>query len=246
MIFKVKGNKIIFKDRSIKDLLINDGFTVMGKKEFSIMPIEALYLLNEKNAKIISDDKYLDFDNFIKIFKIDLKIFAVYHDLRKKGYSIDPNLRIMNKNLDVNVFSPNDKVNVEKLKDSIVAIVDDDLDVTYYAVKEEEIFGEFEDGNGYFLSGEGKFGDKLKENLYKDLVRRNCRVKSGLKFGTEFIVYVNSKDMHSKYMVKILRDGMEWIEVAGLARVANGVKKILIIAIPGKDFKYYSIAWQRI
>ncbi len=246
MILRVKQGKITFMKKALRDSLLNDNFSVSGRREFSILPIEALYLMQEKNARVLMENEILDSKKFQDIFKINMKEYAVFLDLRRRGYQVNGNFEIKNPPLKVQIFYPSDIVSRDSLYDSIAAVVDDDLDCTYFLIKNEEIKGEFDHPDPYFPEGKGDFSDEEKRYLYFDLIDRKCKVKSGLKFGTEFIAYVKKEDVHSKYMIKILREGMEWIEVAGLARVANGVKKTLILAVKGEKFSYYSITWQRL
>ncbi|MFP3318685.1 MAG: hypothetical protein RXP98_05860 [Thermoplasmata archaeon] len=245
MIFSIKNGRISFKNRSIRNNLLNEGYNVMGKRDFYLDPIEAIFLMKEKGAKIVSDGKEMNPEDIENIFNVDKRYYAVYSDLRKRGYKINNLLYLEREGLNVYIFSPRDAVVPEELRDSIVAIVDDDLDCTYFKIKMEDIYGKFDGYDDYFIGGKGEFSDEYKKELHDDLVRRGCRVKSGLKFGTEFIAYTNREDVHSRYMVKIIRNGMEWIEVAGLSRVANGVKKTLLLATKNQNFKYYSVTWFR-
>lgn len=245
MIFTLRNGRVTFRERRLKDLLLNNGIEVRGENEYYIHPIEALYLMNEKGAKVRDCDRELSPDEISRIFKIDERVYAVYSDLRKRGYLLDSSLFIKKMGMGVKLLSPRDIVDSSSLENFIAAIVDDNLECTYFIVKEENIKGEFGGFDDYFIGGKRDFSDFEKAMLHRDLVERGCRVKSGLKFGTEFIAYVEKGETHSKYMVKILRSGMEWIEVAGLARVANGVKKTLILAVPEESFRYYSITWFR-
>ncbi|MGC8598444.1 MAG: hypothetical protein ACP5GE_02725 [Thermoplasmata archaeon] len=245
MRFNLKNGRIFFRDRSLRNSLINEGYSVTGKKDFYLDPLEALYLVRERGAVLVYEGTELPSSELERILGVDRRKYAVYRDLRKRGYSIGPDLYLRRENVAVKIFSPRDKLDNVKLSDFLAAIVDDDLDCTYFMVKCVDVSGEFNGFDDYFGEGVGEFSDQEKKNLHDDLVKRGCRVKSGLKFGTEFIAYVKRDEVHSRYMVKILRSGMEWIEIAGLARVAHGVKKVLLLALPGPDFLYFSITWFR-
>jgi tRNA-intron endonuclease len=89
--------------------------------------------------------------------------------------------------------------------------------------------------------------------VFKDLVNKNFVVKSGLKYGAHFRVYLK-KDYenkeHSKYLVYVLNPkkliGSE--ELIVLFRTAHSVKKRVIFAFIDEEGSiiYYESKWLRI
>ena len=133
-----------------------------NKIEYSIL--EALYLLSKKKMQIFSARKELSEDAFIKkIRKKDTKIetkFAVFSDLRKKGYVVKTALKFgaefrvyekgikpgqdhakwilytarENEKLSWHEFSAKNRVAHSTKKNLLIAIVDDEEDISYYEV----------------------------------------------------------------------------------------------------------------
>jgi len=133
-----------------------------GKVEYS--QAEALFLLSENKISITSNKKSLDFDVILKKFKksdkrIETK-FAVFRDLRKKGYILKTALkygadfRVYEKGVMPGkeharwvlfVTKENDALNWHDFvaknriahsikKNLLIAIVDEESDVTFYEV----------------------------------------------------------------------------------------------------------------
>ncbi len=241
MKFFIKNGNIALMDAAEIKKLLSQGYYVHGKIGI-IDPIEALFLMEEKNAKIFYEGKETDNNLIIKMFHIDIKKYYAYKDLKKKGYNfsmMDGSIILKNgEKMPFFVYSPADIAFFYGGK-GFVSIVDDDFDLTYFIFKIEEPMGSgIQDKNI-------NFKDQEKQKLFNDLISRKFKLNSGLKFGTEFIAYENNDDAHSTYMVKILRHGMQWIELAGLARVANGVKKKLLISTINENVNYYSFSWFR-
>ncbi|MGC8565491.1 MAG: hypothetical protein ACP5R0_02915 [Thermoplasmata archaeon] len=241
MKFYLKNGNIVINNKNDRKRLESQGYSIHGKIGI-IDPVEALFLIAEKNASIFEYNNELSFYDVVKKFSIDLRIFYAYRDLKLRGYKISlmENTILMKngENFNFHVQSPQDRAEFKE-ENGFLAIVDDDFDLTYFIYKSYEPFGNAKNEK------EIMFNDPEKERLFNDLANRNFKLNSGLKFGTEFIAYENNDDRHSKYMVKILRDGMQWIEIAGLARVANGVRKTLLIAIMQNKIEYYSLSWFR-
>lgn len=241
MRFRIKNGHIVVPDVNIRKKLESQGYYIYGKIGI-IDPIEALFLVQEKGASIYDGDKELTFSDVLNKFSIDEKKFYAYKDLRIRGYNIsikDSTVTLKDgRKYPFYVFSPYDVAEFSG-NNGFLAIVDDDMDTTYFIYDIQDPRGNTKNDVNITFKNEDK------RRLFLDLVERNFKIHSGLKFGTEFIVYEKDTDKHSKYMVKILRKGMEWIEIAGLARVANGVKKILLMAIMVEEIKYYSLVWVR-
>lgn len=133
-----------------------------GKIEYS--QAEALFLLSENKIEITSNKKLLDFDSVLKKFKksdkrIETK-FAVFRDLRKRGYILKTALKygadfrvyekgVMpgkeharwvlfvareNDALNWHDFVAKNRIAHSIRKNLLIAIVDEESDVTYYEV----------------------------------------------------------------------------------------------------------------
>jgi tRNA-intron endonuclease len=88
-----------------------------------------------------------------------------------------------------------------------------------------------------------KVGEGLNENfgmkydIFRDLrLSRGYIVKSGLKFGCDFVVYAHGKTPgkgHSKWMVHVMPESarVDFNEITRAARLATNVKKNMLFAI---------------
>ncbi|MEK6934236.1 MAG: tRNA-intron lyase [Nanoarchaeota archaeon] len=133
-----------------------------GKMEYS--PAEALFLIKKGKMAIRDGKKFLTFENFIKkIKKKDKKIetkLSVFDDLRKRGYIIKSALKFgaefrvydkgarpgieharwilytvrENDSLNWHDFSAKNRVAHSTKKNLLIAIVDDEGDVSYYEI----------------------------------------------------------------------------------------------------------------
>ncbi len=91
-------------------------------------------------------------------------------------------------------------------------------------------------------------GEFLQYKVYKDLRERGYTVKTGFKFGAHFRIYERgafSKGEHSIELVHVLNENssFDMHEVAGAVRLAQSVKKTLILAVVDNegDITYYRI-----
>lgn len=133
-----------------------------NKIEYSL--VEALFLLSEKKIEVISGRKTLDFDALLsKLRRIDKKIetkFIVFRDLRKKGYILKTALKYgadfrvyskgarpgeeharwvlfctkENENLTWHDFAAKNRIAHSIKKNLLIAIVDEESDVSYYEI----------------------------------------------------------------------------------------------------------------
>ncbi|MBE8540008.1 tRNA-intron lyase [Geoglobus acetivorans] len=85
--------------------------------------------------------------------------------------------------------------------------------------------------------------------VYRDLRERRFMVKTGFKFGSEFRVYEQVKNIselkHSKYLVK-LRSNLNLRELAGDVRLSGAVNKTLIYPILCRNPEYIAVRRVRI
>ncbi len=139
------------------------GEMVEGKVQYSLT--EALFLLEQKKMDILQKGKKIDFKKFLEKTKdIDAKIetkYIVFKDLRKRGYIVKTALkfgaefRVYEKGqfpgeeharwilypvketdtLTWHDFSAKNRVAHSTKKNLLIAVVDEENDVTYYDVK---------------------------------------------------------------------------------------------------------------
>ncbi len=139
------------------------GEKISGRIEYSF--VEALYLLSEGKMNIFSGKKEIEFDTLIKkMKKTDKKIeikFRVFRDLRNKGYIVKSALKFgaefrvyekgvkpgedhakwilyaakENEQLSWHDFSAKNRVAHSTKKSLLLAIVDEEGDVSYYNVE---------------------------------------------------------------------------------------------------------------
>jgi|SRR3989344_2573768 len=161
---KISGSKISSSSEQAFSLLqkSNFGERVASKVEYS--PSEALFLYQDKKAQAYAGSNPLSEDQLLsKLKKIDKKIetkYAVYNDLRKKGYILKTALkfgaefRVYNKGKRpgkdhaewlLDTIQANNKINWHDFaaknrvahstkKKLLIAIVDEDSSVNYYEV----------------------------------------------------------------------------------------------------------------
>lgn len=158
------GEKIISNSSDAFSLYEKSSFGEKneGKVEYSL--VEALFLVSESKMTVQSGNKLLSFESLIKKFKkVDKKIetkLSVYSNLRKRGYIIKSALkfgaefRVYNKGarpgteharwilyavrehdaLNWHDFAAKNRVAHSTKKNLLIAIVDEEGDVSYYEV----------------------------------------------------------------------------------------------------------------
>lgn len=73
--------------------------------------------------------------------------------------------------------------------------------------------------------------------VYEDLKRRGLVPKTGYKFGTHFRAYERDPDdTHAPFLVHAVgeKEVLDWPTIARAVRLAHGVRKVLLLALPGK------------
>ena len=92
-------------------------------------------------------------------------------------------------------------------------------------------------------------GFGMKYAVFKDLrLKRGYVVKSGIKFGCDFVVYPRGKtpgNSHSKWMVHVMPESarLDYSEITRAARLATNVKKSMLFAtVTERGPIYYEIA----
>lgn len=69
----------------------------------------------------------------------------------------------------------------------------------------------------------------LAEKAYHELLRRNCIVRTGFKYGANFRVYLRSMEDHAELLISVLEKD-EWYRLSRAIRVAHAVRKKMIFA----------------
>ena len=94
-----------------------------------------------------------------------------------------------------------------------------------------------------------KFMNSLEEKyaVYKELRDKGFVVRSGLKYGADFVVYEFGPGIdHAPYVVEVLEESLEVdpSEIVKGGRVAHGVRKRYIVAVVGKEsIEYVMLKW---
>lgn len=260
------------------------GAAYKGKKtQLQLMPEEALYLMDVRNARCTRNGKELSFNQVAAKFqgKKFLARYYCYRDWRDRGiiprpideaqgdYGRSPVLRYPSQD-----FKPS-RVKAKGLffYDDLMSVIDDDE--AGRKLYEEHWFGQYgtykakkhgkylklDAYESLFLMRHAGYALNIKEKrlvrearsrrpdfpslyeVYEDFRLRGYVVKTGFKFGTHFRLYfpgaspslAGEEWMHSKHVIHVFpRDSKMLIsEWARAIRVAHGVKKTFILAIPG-------------
>ena len=158
------GEKIYSTSPEAFSLYEKSRFGEKKQKRIEYSIVEALFLLTRNKIEIFSNNKMLKEEQFIKKLKrLDKKIetkFSVFEDLRKKGYIVKTALkfgaecRVYRKGvkpgqdhakwilytakesdkLNWHEFTAKNRVAHSTKKNLLLAIVDEESDVTYYEV----------------------------------------------------------------------------------------------------------------
>ncbi|MGC8610208.1 MAG: hypothetical protein ACP5LM_02510 [Thermoplasmata archaeon] len=216
-------------------------------------PYNVLYMFEKNELKILDkNNESIGIKDLIKILNIDVIKYNVFRYFKRRGFEIEENDHLVIKKNDFksDVYIKRPYENVKLNFSGILALVDDYLETTFYSFENIDLKGE----NFNIEEKDNLFGDKPNildrdmKIVHDFLIRNGISLKSGMKFGCEFLGYVRQEDEHSKYMIKIVREGMTYIESAGLARVAHATKKSLIL-IKVKNDKienYKTMEWIKI
>lgn len=272
------------------------GFGVKRGEKIYLNPIEALYLQLNGKAKFAElGDLVLWVQSKVTNFP---EAYFVYTDLRAKGYRAKLQQDFVVAKKKFYPISEKRRIDFKKfLKEAeegsfIVAIVDEESEVTYYEVSEADLkgdqveklpkiegkilsdrvivenvdlFNKYFYGNlignfvvlsifeSFYLHEIGclevdrgelqRVAEKIpdfyeKYTVYEDLKCRGFVVKTGFKFGCDFRIYRKVEAVedlpHSEFLVLIAKKVMEPQELARAIRVANAVRKKLLVALNGK------------
>lgn len=91
------GTKVMETEPSAAKMLKERGFGEMVGERLVLAPVETLYLLEKKRISVLDGKKRLTFESLFSLLKksekeLDMK-YAVYRDLRSKGYVVRTGLK---------------------------------------------------------------------------------------------------------------------------------------------------------
>lgn len=152
----VKSDFIIVTNKSESNKLYNNGFFgIFNKNRLKLSLIEGCYLLENKKIEIKDQ-------NFISLFQYSVLLnpksgtnYYIYRDLKNKGYKIavhDTRFEILKNGkskivvaYDLGTFVKFDKIleQVNEHEEHIIAVIDEDLEITYFFVSRASLKGEF-------------------------------------------------------------------------------------------------------
>ncbi|MBI5229167.1 tRNA-intron lyase [Candidatus Micrarchaeota archaeon] len=278
------------------ELIVNDLISVQaldkgffgteyeGKKtELKLMPEEALYLMDVRNAECYRKGKSISFNQVASKFqgKKFLARYFCYRDWRDRGI-IARSMEEASGNYGRSPIQryPFQEFTCPKIKsrglffyDDLMSVIDEEAEGmelyekhwfgqwgTYKAKKHGRLL-KLDAYETLFLTRHGGYRLNIKEKrfvkeatkrrpdflslyeVYEDWRLRGFVLKTGFKFGTHFRVYFPGASpslkgdewVHSKHVIHVFpRESKMLIsEWARAIRVAHGVKKTFILAIPG-------------
>ena len=176
--------------------------------------------------------------------------YTVYKDLKDRGLIVkidDSGLRVYDrktetkgqasaivlpKNFEEQIDFTNIFGELEKGLDRRVqiGIIDSDKDVVYYVIKGMK-----------WTETKLKEGQKstITDDEVKELLDKGYQINSGLKFGTHYRVY-NYESNHAPWLIHVIKEGINWLDIARMVRVGHGVNKTIVLAYKQK---WLSIEW---
>ncbi|MFH1106949.1 MAG: tRNA-intron lyase [Candidatus Micrarchaeota archaeon] len=287
MEFELVEDRLVVKDLISVQALDKGHFgseNPESKAQLILMPEEALYLIDVRNAVCRRNKRGASFNDVARRFANSRKFLARYYcyrDWRDRGliargmaeaaadYGRSPVIKYPSKE---GKF-PKVKARALFFSDDLMSVIDDDDEgrrlydegwFGQYGTYKAKKHGRFLKLDAYetlFLMRHAGMKANLKEKrvlkdclrrrpdfgalyeVYEDWRLRDFVLKTGFKFGTHFRLYfpgaspalANDEWMHSKHVVHVFpRDSKMLIsEWARAIRVAHGVKKTFILAIPG-------------
>jgi len=285
--FELAGEEIIVRDL-ISVQALDRGFfgsEYEGKKiQSKLLPEEALYLIDVRNAVCKRGGKKLSFNQVASKFQSAkfLARYFCYRDWRDRGIIARPIAEARgNYGRSPLLKYPSQPYNPPRTSakglffyDDLMSIIDDNQEGTklyeqgwygQYGTYKAKKHGQFLKLDAYeslFLMRHSGYKLNIEEarlvkearkrrsdflslyEVYEDWRLRGFVLKTGFKFGTHFRLYMpgasptlaNEEWMHSKHVIHVFpRESKMLIsEWARAIRVAHGVKKTFILAIPGE------------
>ncbi|MBZ3935247.1 tRNA-intron endonuclease [Methanimicrococcus blatticola] len=194
---QIKGNYVVGEAEAVTALYETGGFGRPRDGSLQLRFVEAAYLLSRNKIEIFKSGKELDFDSFIQFAAqqedfFELK-FIVYKDLKERGYYVQSSatdfrvyprggkpgktsaksyVYVRSERMPI-PFSEltalmNEAQNVRK--QFILAVVDEESDITFYDVKRADAVGNFEGGMVLPYPEDVKKKTPAKAVLFKERV----------------------------------------------------------------------------
>ena len=164
----LKGDRVVFGADAVPELYENLHYGHMKGDRLELAPVEVAYLLDREKITVDADGKPLDFRAFFILASraqeyFELK-YIVYRDLRERGYYVQPGVtdfRVFprggkpsqaHSRYFVHVISERKPLPMAEIignlqaalnvrKEMVLAIVDEESDITYYGVKAVSMAG---------------------------------------------------------------------------------------------------------
>ncbi|MDV0444839.1 hypothetical protein MmiAt1_03830 [Methanimicrococcus sp. At1] len=194
---QIKGNYVIGDSDAVSSLYESGGFGRLRDDSLQLRFVEAAYLLSRGKISVLKNGAELDFDAFIQFAAQQEEFFElkyiVYKDLKERGYYVQSSAT------DFRVYPRGGKpgkgsaksyvyVRSERMpillsellglineaqnvrKQFILAVVDEESDITFYDVKRADAVGRFEGGMSAPYPAEAEKETPVKAVLFKERV----------------------------------------------------------------------------
>ena len=214
--------------------------TPQEKGHLLLRPEEALYCdyrgdfeFSDNERKKFMSNNYIVYKDLkerglvVKIDDLGLRVYDRKTETKGQASAI-----VLPKNFDeqidfTNIFEELEKGLERRVQ---IGIIDSDKDVVYYVIKSME-----------WPETKLKEGQKstITDNEVQELLEKGYQINSGLKFGTHYRVY-NYESNHAPWLIHVIKEGINWLDIARMVRVGHGVNKTIVLAYMQK---WLSIEW---
>ncbi len=205
-----------------------------------LSPEEALYCdyrkdieLSDKERDKFQSDDYLVYKNLkdrglvVKVDSLGLRVYDRKTETKGQASAI-----VLPKKFDDQIDFTNifEELNKELERRVQIGIIDSDKDIVYYVIKNIEW------ANTKMKEGQNS---TIEDQEVKELIDKGYQINSGLKFGTHYRVY-DYESNHAPWLIHVVKEGMNWLDIARMVRVGHGVNKIIVLSYKNK---WLSIEW---
>ena len=205
-----------------------------------LSPEEALYCdyrkdieLSDKERDKFQSDDYLVYKNLkdrglvVKVDSLGLRVYDRKTETKGQASAI-----VLPKKFDDQIDFTNifEELSKELERRVQIGIIDSDKDIVYYVIKNIEW------ANTKMKEGQNS---TIEDQEVKELIDKGYQINSGLKFGTHYRVY-DYESNHAPWLIHVVKEGMNWLDIARMVRVGHGVNKIIVLSYKNK---WLSIEW---
>lgn len=237
----LKSDFIVVAGKSDSNKLYNNGFYgTFNKNRLKLSLIEACYLLENKKIEIRDHDFSSLFEYSVSLIPGFGASYFIYRDLKNKGYKI----KVQNANFEIFKNEHSQKVivqdlgslvkfetiveQVKQLEEHIIAVIDEDLEITYFYVSEPVMRGEFKFNITEKLKGKlleknvildnvsdlGPFGKKSGAVVTLSLLEGYYLLEKGIlemeeKESREYLQYAKEREVLFDLKYKVYRNMMD-------------------------------------